>query len=91
MAVAGFQEKDLNVETREGVLIVSGHSEETAPQNYLYRGIAGRQFERRFQLAEHVEVRSAKLDDGLLHVDLERVEIPEGEKAPAGLRSTAPI
>jgi molecular chaperone IbpA len=79
LAVAGFPEKDLNVETRDGVLIVSGNSEDAKQQNYLYRGIAGRQFERRFQLAEHVEVRGAKLENGLLHVDLERV-IPEEKK-----------
>ena len=79
LAVAGFQEKDLSVETREGVLFVAGQTEETPQQNYLYRGIAGRQFERRFQLAEHVEVRSAKLENGLLHIELERV-IPEEKK-----------
>jgi molecular chaperone IbpA len=79
LAVAGFQEKDLSVETRDGVLFVSGNAEETTQQTYLYRGIAGRHFERRFQLAEHVEVRGAKLENGLLHVDLERM-IPEEKK-----------
>jgi molecular chaperone IbpA len=79
LAVAGFHEKDLNVETRDGVLFVSGNTEDAHQQKYLYRGIAGRQFERRFQLAEHVEVRGAKLENGLLHVDLERV-IPEEKK-----------
>jgi molecular chaperone IbpA len=79
LAVAGFRETDLNVETRDGVLIVSSNAEETNQQNYLYRGIASRQFERRFQLAEYVEVRGAKLENGLLHVDLERM-IPEEKK-----------
>jgi molecular chaperone IbpA len=79
LAVAGFQEKDLSVETQNGVLTVTGHSEETSPANFLYRGISGRQFERSFQLAEHVEVRSAKLENGLLQIELERV-IPEEMK-----------
>ena len=79
VAVAGFREKDLDVEVRDGVLIVSGKTDEEGDQNYLYRGIAGRQFVRRFQLAEHVEVRSAMLENGLLHIDLERL-IPEEKK-----------
>ena len=79
LAVAGFREKDLAVETREGVLTVSGTSEETNQQTYLYRGIGTRQFERRFQLAEHVEVRGAKLENGLLTITLERV-VPEEKK-----------
>jgi len=80
LAVAGFGEKDLNVEVREGVLTVQG-KREAAGENaaYLYQGIAGRAFERRFQLAENVEVRGAKLENGLLHVDLERI-IPEEQK-----------
>jgi molecular chaperone IbpA len=84
IAVAGFGEKDLNVEVREGVLSVQGkRSDETAQQKantgFLYQGIAGRAFERRFQLAEHVEVKGAKLENGLLHIDLERI-IPEEQK-----------
>jgi molecular chaperone IbpA len=79
LAIAGFREKDLVVETRDGVLTVAGKNEEPDKQEYLYRGIAGRQFERRFQLADRVEVRGAKLDNGLLHIDLERV-IPEEMK-----------
>jgi molecular chaperone IbpA len=61
------------------VLTVSANTEDTNHQNYLYRGIAGRQFERRFQVAEHVEMLGAKLENGLLHVDLERI-IPEEKK-----------
>jgi len=83
LAVAGFGEKDLNLEVKEGVLTVTGQHEvqdKTAPKAFLYQGIAGRAFERRFQLADHVEVRAAKLENGLLHIDLERL-IPE-EKRP---------
>ena len=80
IAVAGFAEKDLNVEVRDGVLTVQGkRGEESDKQGYLYQGIAGRAFERRFQLAEHVEVKGAKLENGLLHVDLERI-VPEERK-----------
>jgi molecular chaperone IbpA len=80
IAVAGFAEKDLNVEVREGVLTVQGkHSDQNEKPGYLYQGIAGRAFERRFQLAEHVEVKGAKLENGLLHLDLERI-VPEERK-----------
>ncbi|MGC9952998.1 MAG: Hsp20 family protein [Rhizomicrobium sp.] len=82
LAVAGFAEKDLDVEVREGVLCVTGkrdEAEKTEGGGYLYQGIAGRAFERRFQLAEHVEVQGAKLENGLLHIDLERL-IPEEKK-----------
>src|SRR5690348_3455470 len=79
LAVAGFGEKDLNIEVREGVLGITGKRDEGQKQSLLYQGIAGRAFDRRFQLAEHVEVRSARLENGLLHVELERV-IPEEKK-----------
>jgi molecular chaperone IbpA len=83
LAVAGFAEKDLTVEVRDGVLTVQGkrneETERTEATGYLYQGIAGRAFERRFQLAEHVEVKGAKLENGLLHVDLERI-VPEERK-----------
>ena len=83
LAVAGFADKDLTVEVRDGVLTVQGkrneESERTESSGYLYQGIAGRAFERRFQLAEHVEVKGAKLENGLLHVDLERI-VPEERK-----------
>ena len=91
LAVAGFGEKDLDVEVKEGVLTVTGErneSENSEQKGYLYQGIAGRSFERRFQLAEHVEVKSAKLENGLLHVDLERL-IPE-EKKPRQIAINAP-
>lgn len=82
LAVAGFGEKDLNVEVREGVLSVQGkrsEEKENDKQGYLYQGIAGRAFERRFQLAENVEVLGARLENGLLHIDLERI-VPEEQK-----------
>ncbi len=82
MAVAGFAEADLNIELKENALTIRGEkaSGETGEEtNVLYRGIAQRTFERRFQLADHVEVRGATLENGLLHVDLVR-EIPESMK-----------
>ena len=79
VAVAGFGEKDINVEVRDGLLTVTGKREDSDKQSYLYHGIAGRAFERRFQLAEHVEVKGAGLENGLLHVDLER-RVPEEKK-----------
>ena len=81
MAVAGFDEKELSIEARAHVLIVKGEkAEENGEQTeYLYRGIAKRAFERRFQLADHVEVTSAALKNGLLHIDLLR-NIPEAMK-----------
>jgi len=91
LAVAGFGDKDLTIEVKEGVLTVTGQRDDQAqgePHAYLYQGIAGRAFERRFQLAEYVEVRAAKLENGLLHVDLERV-IPE-EKKPRRIAINAP-
>jgi molecular chaperone IbpA len=81
MAVAGFAENELSIESRENTLTVKGEKadDKTEGSEFLYRGIAGRAFERRFQLAEHVEVRGATLQNGLLHVDLVRV-IPEAMK-----------
>jgi molecular chaperone IbpA len=88
VAVAGFAEKDLSVDVRDGLLTVAGKREDADKQAYLHHGIAGRAFERRFQLAEHVEVRGAKLENGLLHVDLERI-VPE-EKKPRRITINAP-
>ena len=82
LAVAGFAEKDLAVEVKEGVLSVQGKREgekEAVAGRYLHQGIAGRSFDRRFQLAENVEVRGAQLENGLLHIDLERI-VPEEKK-----------
>ncbi|MGI2026620.1 Hsp20 family protein [Endozoicomonas acroporae] len=80
MAVAGFAEDELEIESREGVLIVQGKkTPDDTERKYLYQGIAERNFERRFQLADYVRVTGATMDNGLLHIDLER-EIPEAMK-----------
>ena len=84
MAVAGFSEAELSLTQKENELVVTG---QTAPngedgRQYLYRGIAGRNFERRFQLADHVKVVGAKLTNGLLTIELQR-EIPEEKKPRA--------
>lgn len=80
MAVAGFGEGDLTIEAKEHVLSVKGdRSSENEAGEVLYRGIAARAFERRFQLADFVEVKGASLENGLLHIDLSR-EIPEAMK-----------
>ena len=76
MAVAGFAESELSIEVKQNVLTISGKRAETTAGTYLHQGIAGRSFERRFQLADHVEVKGAALENGLLHVDLVR-QIPE--------------
>jgi molecular chaperone IbpA len=79
MAVAGFADSDISIEAHRNVLTVKGErSEEKADEGkeVLYRGIAARAFERRFQLADHVEVTGATLKNGLLHIDLKR-EVPE--------------
>ena len=85
MAVAGFAEAELNVTQKENELLVTGQTAPTQGQDekqYLYRGIAGRNFERRFQLADHVKVTGAKLANGLLTIELQR-EIPEEKKPRA--------
>ncbi len=80
MAVAGFAPADLDITVKENALLVSGKSKkDEEPSKYLYRGIARRAFERRFQLADHIKVAGASLDNGLLHVDLVR-QIPEAMK-----------
>ncbi|MCZ4091487.1 MULTISPECIES: Hsp20 family protein [Sinorhizobium] len=81
MAVAGFDESELSVEAREHTLTIKGEKSEDKGEEsqFLHRGIAKRAFERRFQLADHVEIKSASLKNGLLHIDLVR-EIPEAAK-----------
>jgi molecular chaperone IbpA len=77
IAVAGFSEADLEVTAKENLLVVSSKTQKTeGRRNYLYRGIAGRSFERKFQLAAHIRVISAGLTNGLLHINLER-QVPE--------------
>jgi molecular chaperone IbpA len=80
IAVAGFSDDELNIESREGQLVVSGRKAEAEEKgNFLHRGIAARAFERRFQLADHVRASNAVTENGLLHVDLVR-EVPEALK-----------
>jgi molecular chaperone IbpA len=77
MAVAGFAEDEIRVDVKEQTLTVRGEKKaEDKERQFLHRGIAARAFERRFQLADHVEVKGADLRDGLLHVDLVR-NVPE--------------
>jgi molecular chaperone IbpA len=81
VAVAGFGENDLSIEAKENTLTIKGakQTKEEQKGEVLYQGIAARAFERVFQLADHVQVKAAKLENGLLHVDLVR-EIPEAKK-----------
>jgi molecular chaperone IbpA len=87
MAVAGFAPEDIDVTQKEQVLLVAGRQSKDGDQRqYLHRGIAGRAFERRFQLADHIKVTGASLANGLLHVELKR-EVPEAAK-PRSIRIT---
>ena len=80
LAVAGFAEGDLTLESKENTLTIKGERKDVDEgREVLYRGIAARAFERRFQLADFVVVKGATLENGLLHVDLVR-EIPEAKK-----------
>ena len=91
MAVAGFAENDLDIQTRENKLVISGQIEKTEDgedRTYLHRGIAERSFERQFSLADHIKVSGARLENGLLHVDLVR-EVPEAMR-PRAIKINAP-
>ena len=87
MAVAGFAEDEIEIESKQNNLVITGTknnpNQESAPENkqrkFLHQGIAERNFERKFQLGDHVKVVSASMENGLLHVNLER-EIPEALK-----------
>jgi molecular chaperone IbpA len=92
MAVAGFSEEDIQIEVHRHTLVVK--TEKTDEQavagvEFLHRGIAARAFERRFQLADHVEIQGAALKNGLLHIDLKR-EVPE-ELKPRKIAISAPL
>lgn len=83
IAVAGFRPDELNVEAKENVLIVTGRktaNDQGEERRFLHRGLAERDFERRFQLADYVVVTGARLENGLLSLDLER-QLPEALKA----------
>ena len=83
LAVAGFKPDEIDITAQQNVLLVSGRKKEEAEEgkgnNYIYRGIATRSFERRFALADHIQVKGADMKDGLLAIELVR-EIPEAMK-----------
>ena len=82
MAIAGFSKENVNVEVQENTLSITGKREsekEDANRKFLHKGISERSFERKFQLGDNVKVLTADLENGLLHVDLERV-VPESQK-----------
>ncbi len=80
MAVSGFNSDELDIKSEHRTLTIKGqkHPDENT-RNYLHQGIAARNFERKFQLADHIEITGAQLENGLLHIDLAR-EIPEAMK-----------
>ncbi len=96
IAVAGFGEGDLSIESKENALTVKGEKqsvEGAEKREVLHQGIAARAFERRFQLADYVQVTGASLENGLLHIDLVR-EIPEAKKPrqiPIGTGGSAKV
>jgi molecular chaperone IbpA len=79
LAVAGFGEDDLSIEQKEGTLTITGRKPQEQNATYLHRGLASRYFERRFELADHVKVAGAGLQNGLLEIELVR-EVPEALK-----------
>ncbi len=82
MAVAGFSQDNINIEVQENTLTVSGKvetSDSDKKREFLHKGISERNFERKFQLGDHVEVTGADMENGLLHIDMKRV-IPEAKK-----------
>lgn len=74
LAVAGFSMDDLDIEQEKNQLTIRGRQKEEEGKVYLHRGIAGRQFQRSFILADGIEILGAELDNGLLHIDMKRVE-----------------
>lgn len=81
VAVAGFSESELDIQTERGVLTIRGEKDTSGKEErtYLYQGIANRTFERKFQLADHVKVVDAQLENGILRIDLVK-EVPEAMK-----------
>ena len=79
LAIAGFDQSEVAISTEKGVLTIRGEKLKTEQKNYLHQGIANRTFERKFNLADHVEVTQAELENGLLTISLKR-EIPEAMK-----------
>ena len=98
LAVAGFSVDDLMVTIEDNQLMIRGRQADEADRVYIYRGIAARQFQRSFVLAEGIEVRGADIDNGLLHVDLERIvpepevrTVPISNRGKAGKKATKTI
>ena len=79
VAVAGFRRDEIDITSQQNQLLISGQKSEDEASNYVHRGIANRSFERRFALADHIQVRGADLKDGMLSIELVR-EVPEAMK-----------
>lgn len=88
LAVAGFTMDDLDVEIEQKQLVIRGKQADDAEKVYLYRGIAARQFQRTFVLADGIEILNASLDNGLLHIDMKRVE-PESTARKIEISATS--
>ena len=88
LAVAGFSMEDLDIEVENNQLVIRGRQADEDDRVYLHRGIAARQFQRSFVLADGIEVRDAMLDKGLLHIDLERV-VPESKARKIHIKGDA--
>ena len=88
LAVAGFSKEDLSVTVEDNQLVIRGKQTETDDKTYLYRGIAARQFQRSFVLADGIEVAGADMENGLLHIDLDRPQ-PAVEVKTIEIRSEA--
>ncbi len=94
LAVAGFRKDDIAITVENDQLVVRGKQADDAGRHYLHRGIAARQFQRAFVLAEGIEVRGAELDNGLLHIDLVRprpVSMVRKIEISAGAASASPV
>ena len=78
-ALAGFGEKDIDIQVENNTLTVRGKTSQDQNTAYLHRGIAGRSFERKFELANHIQVTGARMENGMLYIDLKR-EVPEALK-----------
>ena len=79
LAVAGFGKKDIDVEVADGIITVKSIKENSEDDNIVHRGISYRKFEKRFSIADDIQVKGAKLENGLLTIDLERI-VPEEKK-----------
>ncbi len=90
LAVAGFTMQDLDIEVEQNQLAIRGRQEDDASKTYLHRGIAARQFQRTFVLADGIEILGASLDNGLLHIDMKRVE-PESTARKIEIKAGAKV